>query len=94
MLVAGQRYWFAATGGPDTFGAWALTLFQGDPTDGGASQTVIGSVPQLWTVGTGSRTGALEVFGDLVSVPEPSYTMLFAAMLTMLLTARGRVVSR
>ena len=95
VLVAGQQYWFAATGGPETFGGWALTLYQGDPTDGGASRTVLGGVPQAWMVGTGSRTGTLEVFGDLVSVPEPSYTtMLLAAMLTMLLTVRGRVVSR
>ncbi len=95
VLVAGQQYWFAATGGPDTFGGWALNLFQGDPTDGGASRTVMGGVPQPWIVGTGSRTGALEVFGDLVSLPEPSYTtMLLAAMLTMLLTACGRVFPR
>lgn len=70
VLLAGENYWFVATGGPNTFATWSLTLFQGDPTEGGASRTVIGGVPQPWTVGSGTRTGALEVFGD--PVPEPS----------------------
>jgi len=70
VLQAGQQYWFVATGGPTTFATWSLTLFQGDPTEGGASQAVIGGVAQPWDVGSGTRTGALEVFGN--SVPEPS----------------------
>ena len=74
LLVAGQEYWFVATGGPNTFATWSLNLFQGDPNEGGASQVVTGGIAQSWTIGSGSRTGALEVFGN--AVPEPSYTAL------------------
>ena len=70
LLLAGQKYWFVATGGPNTFAVWTLNLFQGNSTDGGASQLVVGGVTQPWTVGTGTRTGALEVFGN--AVPEPT----------------------
>jgi len=74
LLVAGHQYWFVATGGPNTFASWTLNLFQGDSTDGGASQVVMGGVTQPWSIGSGTRTGALEVFGN--PVPEPSYFVL------------------
>ncbi len=86
ILVAGQEYWFVATGGPSTFATWSLTLFQGDPAQGGASQTVIGGVAQPWDVGSGTRTGALEVFGN--PVPEPSSGGLVACVLLFLVVRR------
>jgi hypothetical protein len=82
LLLAGQPYWFVATGGPNAFASWSLTLFQGDPTEGGASQTVVGGIAQLWDVGSGTRTGALEVFGD--AVPEPSAGALAGCALLLL----------
>ena len=81
-LSAGQQYWFAVTGGVGTFGSWMLTVFQGDPMDGGASRIVVNGVEQAWIVGTGSRTGALQVSGTLV--PEPSYTALLGGIIILL----------
>ena len=86
VLIAGQQYWFVATGGPNTFGLWDLTLFQGDGADGGASRSVLGGIDQPWIVGSGTRTGALEVFGS--SVPEPSYTVLIGSVLLFLRVGR------
>lgn len=79
LVVAGQKYWFGATGGADTFGEWSLNLFQGNPNDGGAIREVINGVAQPWIVGSGLRTGALVVSGTIV--PEPSHTALFACIL-------------
>jgi hypothetical protein len=76
--MAGQRYWLGATGGPDAFGEWSLNLFQGDPSDGGASQVVMNGVAQPWSVGSGSRTGALVVEG--IVIPEPSFAALIAGV--------------
>ena len=53
-----------------TFAIWTLNLFQGDASDGGATQLTLGGVTQGWNVGTGTRTGALQVSGN--AVPEPS----------------------
>lgn len=86
LLVRGQQYWVVATGGPSTFATWSLTLFQGDPTGGGASQTVVGGIAQPWDIGSGARTGALEVFGN--PVPEPSSGWLVACIL-LFLAVRG-----
>ncbi len=89
VVVSGQRYWFGATGGSQTFGLWSLNLFQGNASDGGASRIVSNGVPQSWTVGPGSRTGALQVFGDVL-VPEPSYMALIACIL--LVFTRTRII--
>jgi hypothetical protein len=94
MLEAGQQYWFAATGGPNTFANWSLTLFQGDPTSGGASQSVTGGVPGPWTVGGGTRTGALRVIGDAAGVPEPGAAVLTAAGLLLVIRLRSAVRHR
>lgn len=83
VVMSGQRYWFGATGGTQTFGLWTLNLFQGNPSDGGASRIVSNGVAQSWIVGSGSRTGALQVVGDAV-VPEPSYVALVACSLLLL----------
>ena len=88
VVLGGQPYWFAVTGGPQTFGIWTLNLFQGDPNDGGASQIVINGIQPSWTVGTGSRTGALQVFGD--PVPEPSYAPLVSCALVVIAGSRIR----
>jgi len=79
LLVAGQQYWFVATGGPNTFASWTLKLFQGNSADGGASRMVVGGVTQPWTIGSGARTGTLEVFGN--AVPEPSYAAFVACVI-------------
>jgi hypothetical protein len=81
VVAAGQQYWFAVTAGPETFAMWTLTWFQGDSLDGGASMLVLGGIPQPWGVGPGTRTGALQVLGDPLAVPEPSYVTLLGAML-------------
>ncbi len=72
VLISGQRYWFSATGGGITFAMWTLTLFEGDPMDGGASR--IEPPPGGWMIGTGTRTGAMRVIGD--PVPEPGSWIL------------------
>lgn len=72
LLLAGQKYWISATGGGITFAMWTLTLFQGDPVDGGASR--IDPPPQPWIVGTGTRTGALRITAD--PIPEPASWIL------------------
>jgi hypothetical protein len=82
LLLTGHQYWFVATGGPNTFASWTLNLFQGDPIDGGASQLVVGGVTQPWTVGTGTRTGALQIYGN--PVPEPSYPTLVGCAILFL----------
>jgi hypothetical protein len=81
VLFGGQRYWFAVTGGENTFALWTLTLFDGDPADGGASRTIINGVAQPWMVGSGTRTGALQVLGE---VPEPSYVTLVGGAIALL----------
>jgi hypothetical protein len=86
VVTGGQRYWLAATGGPLTFGTWTLNLFQGDPTDGGAISGISNGVSQPWVVGTGSRTGALQVIGD--PVPEPSTLLLTAVAFAVFRCAR------
>ena len=60
LLLAGQQYWFVATGGAATFGSWTLNLFQGDPIDGGAS-AIDGLGP--WSVGSGTRNWRLRDLG-------------------------------
>lgn len=80
VLARGQKYWFSATGGGITFAMWSLTLFQGDPTDGGATR--IEPPPGAWIVGTGTRTGALRVTGD--PIPEPASWLLTAAGFVLL----------
>jgi hypothetical protein len=90
LVVTGQRYWFGVTGGAQTFGLWTLNLFQGDPNGGGASSIVSSGVAGAWTVGSGSRSGALEVMGD--PVPEPSYTILVGCVgFLFALTRVGRL---
>jgi hypothetical protein len=79
MLIAGHQYWIGVTGGPATFGMWSLNLFQGNAADGGASREILNGIAQPWVVGSGERTGALEVVGTIV--PEPSYTVLCACVL-------------
>jgi hypothetical protein len=79
LLTAGHQYWIGATGGPATFGMWSLNLFQGNAADGGASMEVLNGIAQSWVVGSGERTGALEVVGTII--PEPSYTVLCACVL-------------
>jgi hypothetical protein len=86
LIVAGQQYWFGVTGGAQTFGLWTLTLFQGDPNDGGASRSVLNGVAQPWIVGSGSRTGTLQVFGD--PVPEPSYAALLGCVIILFVLTR------
>jgi hypothetical protein len=88
LVVAGQRYWFGVTGGPQTFGIWTLNLSQGNPTDGGASRTVVNGVAQPWIVGSGSRTGALQVSGN--PVPEPAYTTPLCSIVILLALIRLR----
>ena len=71
VLNAGAQYWVAVTGGtPTTFVMWGLTLFAGDPTQGGASRTIDHGLDLGWTRYSGTRVGALEVDGD--AVPEPA----------------------
>jgi len=89
LIVAGHRYWFGVTGGPQTFGIWTLNLFQGNPDDGGASRAVVKGIAQPWIVGSGSRTGALQVLGD--AVPEPGYAVPLCFIFILLaLTRPGR----
>ena len=88
LVVAGQRYWFGVTGGPQTFGIWTLNLFLGNPDDGGASRAVVNGVAQPWIVGSGSRTGALQVLGD--PVPEPAYTVPLCCIVVLLALTRPR----
>ena len=88
MVTAGQRYWIAVTGGPATFGLWSLNLFQGNAADGGASMTIVNGISGPWVVGSGERTGALEVLGTVV--PEPTYTVLCACALLSGLARRLR----
>jgi len=76
VVLAGDPYWFVATGGPSTFSFWTLNLFQGDSNDGGATQLTLGGVPQPWIAGSGTRTGALQVSGD--AAPEPATIAMFA----------------
>jgi len=78
VLASGTQYWVAATGGtPTTFAIWALTLFAGDPSAGGASRAIIFGEDAGWTVYSGARTGAVRVSGD--AVPEPACFLLTAA---------------
>lgn len=88
LLNVGQRYWFAAAGGPDTFAYWTLTLFQGNSMDGGASQLVTGGIKGPWIAGTGTRTGALQVFGE--PIPEPASLLLVASCLALMILAVKR----
>jgi hypothetical protein len=74
ILMGGQTYWISATGGGITFAMWSLTLFQGDSADGGATR--IEPPPGTWTVGTGTRTGALRITGE--PIPEPGSCVLSA----------------
>ncbi len=80
VLIPGQTYWFSATGGGITLAMWTLTLFQGDPIDGGAIR--IDPPPGAWAVGTGTRAGALRVTGD--PIPEPAAWALTATGLVVL----------
>lgn len=91
QLNAGTPYWIAATGGPDTFDAWAMTLFQGDPTDGWGHKDVVDGVDSGWNAGTGVRVGALEILG--APVPEPDSIVLVSVPLLLLAghTARRRL---
>lgn len=86
LLVPGQTYWFSATGGGITFAMWSLTLFQGDPLDGGATR--IDPPPGAWIVGTGTRTGALRVTGE--PIPEPAAWILTAAGFAVLAASARR----
>jgi hypothetical protein len=86
ILGRGQKYWFSATGGGITFAMWSLTLFQGDASDGGATR--IEPPPGAWSVGTGTRTGALRVTGD--PVPEPASFLLAAVGFVALATLTRR----
>jgi hypothetical protein len=88
-LVSGTQYWIAATGIAPTFGLWTLTLFQGDPTAGGAFRIVDNEFDQGWIVGSGARTGALVVLGD--PVPEPAAAVLLAAGLALIMAWRRAV---
>ena len=76
LVLAGQPYWFVATGGGATYALWTLNLFQGDSSDGGATQVTLGGVPHAWTAGSGTRTGALQVSGN--AAPEPSSIAMLA----------------
>jgi hypothetical protein len=87
LVLAGHPYWFVATGGGATFADWTLNLFQGDPNDGGAAQLTMGGVSGPWTVGSGTRTGALQVSGN--AAPEPSsVAMITCAALVFALIVR------
>ena len=90
LLLAGHQYWFVATGGPATFAIWDLNLFQGNPSDGGASQAILGGVAQPWVIGSGTRTGALQVLGT--AVPEPSTFALAVCAILLLSLPRFRRV--
>lgn len=69
---------------------WSLNLFQGNPNDGGAAEDVINGVAGPWSVGSGARTGALVVSGDVVS-PEPSYVVPLICIALLLLLRRRTV---
>ena len=89
LVEAGQRYWFMVTGGAETFGLWSLNVFQGNPADGGATRTVIGGMQGPWSVGSGPRTGALQISGGN-PVPEPSTALLVKGALIGLVLFRRR----
>jgi hypothetical protein len=83
-LNAGEQYWIAVTGGaPTSFILWTLTLFEGDPSAGGAFRYIVDGQDQGWAVSDGTRMGALVVNGD-IAVPEPSSFVLFSGGLVLL----------
>lgn len=87
VLNAGTQYWVAVTGGTSTtFAMWGLTLFAGDPTQGGASRSIINGVDFGWTRNQGTRVGALVVSGD--PIPEPTTVLVTGTGLALLLWLR------
>jgi hypothetical protein len=90
VLSAGTQYWVVAPGGTSTtFAQWALTLFAGDPTDGGATKVIQNGIDSGWVVGPGTRTGALRVSGD--AVPEPgSVSLIIIGFATIAVVALRR----
>lgn len=89
-LKAGEQYWIAVTGGaPTSFILWTLTLFEGDPSAGGAFRYIVDDQDQGWAVSDGARMGALVVNGD-IAVPEPSSFVLLSGGLVLLAWRKGR----
>jgi hypothetical protein len=88
-LIAGEQYWIAATGGtPTSFIEWTLTLFQGDPSAGGAFRDIVNGQDQGWQVSNGARMGAMVVEGDISAIPEPSSFVLLAGGLLLIIRRR------
>ena len=88
VLIAGQQYWVAGSGGPGTFGTWSLTLFQGVSSGPDASRVIRNGVDSGWVGVPNARTGALVVTGD--PVPEPSTLFLELLGLVSFAAIRGR----
>jgi len=89
VLSSGTQYWVSVTGGtPVTFAFWGLTVFNGDPTAGGASRAIQNGVDLGWTRGAGTRVGALLVSGD--PVPEPAVPLLIGSAIVALFAMRTR----
>lgn len=91
LLLAGTRYWFIATGGPNTFAAWTLNSNQG-VNYLEAFQSVMGGVTGPWTTSTNNNIeGALQVFGNPVPEPAPGALACSGLLALMALRKRHRI---
>ena len=89
ILDSKTQYWVAVTGGtPTTFAVWALTLFAGDSSAGGASRSIVNNLDGGWTRNHGTRVGAMRINGD--PIPEPGSVALVGSGLLSLLFLRKR----
>jgi hypothetical protein len=90
VLAPGQQYWVAASGGPDTFDIWSLTLFQGASSGPDASRVIRNGVDSGWVGVSDARTGALVVTGDPVPEPTPLFLVLLGFVSFAAIWARKR----
>ncbi len=87
-LIAGAQYWVVATGGPQTFDIWTLTLGTASFAPLLTQSVPVGfPITSGWAPSGGERQGALVVSGNVV--PEPATAALLVSSFSLLVLLRG-----